>query len=127
MTYLWVLATDSLHLLEGIKKGIGALLETLVGRVVLGLVLLVGLVSFFRRIDHAFDYALANNWRTEHDADELINLGGNLRIKANQLEIAASVAALSNHALADAVERDEFDIIELARLLGLQLAEALLE
>lgn len=97
-------ALNALHLGKGLVQGGGALAETLVDPGVLLVVQLVRGLTLLGRVDHELDEALADDGRTEHDGDELVDVGLDLGVEANKLEVAAAVTALANHALGDAVE-----------------------
>jgi hypothetical protein len=70
---------------------------------------------------------LSDDRRTQHDADELVNLRCNLRVKTNKLKVTATMSALANHAFAHTVQRDQLDVIILARLFLLQFTQRFLE
>lgn len=84
-------------------------------------------LALFGRVDHHFQQTLSDNRRAEHDADELVDLGCDLRVESNELEVAAAVATFADHALRNTVERSQFYIVIFSRRFFLQLTEALLE
>lgn len=121
-------ALDALHLRESLVQGVGALAQAVVDAVVLLVVELVRGLARLGRVDHELDEALADDGGAEHDGDELVNVGLDLGIKADELKVAAAVAALADHALGDAVQRGELDGVELAvGVLLLHLAQDALE
>lgn len=124
---LGLAALDALHLGEGLVEGGGALAQALKDAVVLLAVELVRGLTGLGGVDHDLDEALADDGGAEHDGDELVNVGLDLRVEADELEVAAAVAALADHALGDAVEGGELDAVVLSRVLLLQLAKDLLE
>lgn len=80
-----------------------------------------------------FDEALADDGGAEHDADEFVDLGGDVGGETGELEVAAAVAAFADHALGDAVEGGELEVVEFFFFGGgrrrrlLELAEGFLE
>lgn len=120
-------ALHALHLSESLVEGGGALTQTVEDAVVLLLVQLVGGLAGPRGVDHELDEALADDGGAEHDGDELVDVGLDLRVEADELEVAAAVAALADHALGDGVEGGELDAVVDAGLLLLHLAQDALE
>lgn len=115
---LGLLTLDALHTLEGVEEGVGALPEAGLDAFVFGAVELVGRVARGRGVALHLDEALADDGRAEHDADEFVDLGGDVGGEAGELEVAAAVAAFAHHALGDAVEGGEFEVVEFFLLGG---------
>ena len=120
-------ALDALHLGEGGVQGGGALAQALEDAVVLGAVLFVRGLAHLRRVDHELDQALADDGGAEHDGHELVDVGLHLRVEADELKVAAAVAALADHALRDGMERGELNAVVGAGLLLLHAAQDGLE
>lgn len=124
---LGVGALDALHLVKGLVQGLGALAQAVVDVVVLLVVELVRGLAWLGRVDHEVEQALADDGGAEHDGDELVNVGLDFWVEADELKVAAAVAAFADHALGDAVQREELDAVVLAGLLLLHLAQDALE
>lgn len=120
-------ALNALHLLKGLVQGIGTLAKAVEDGVVLLVVELVGRLSGLGRVDHDFDEALADDGGAEHNGDKLVDVGLNCGIETDKLKVAATVTALANHALGDAVEGSELDAVVFAGILLLHLAQDALE
>lgn len=108
-------------------QGVGALAQAVEDAVVLFLVERVAGVAGDRGVHHELDEALADDGRAQHDGDELVDVGLDLRVEAHELKVAAAVAALADHALGDGVQGGELDLVVLAGVLLLQLAQDTLE
>lgn len=126
-TYLWLIAAHAFHLLERLVKRICALLKSSKDTVVLLLVQLVTRLALLGRIDHHLDDALAKDGRAQLDGDELVDFLRNFRIEADELEVTTTMTALADHALGHRVQRGQLDVVVLARLLLLEIAQCLLE
>lgn len=124
---LGLAALDALHLRKGLVEGVCALAEAVGDAVVLLVVQLERGVAGPGRVDHELDQALADDGGAQHDGDELVDGGLDLGVEADQLKVAAAVAALAHHALGDAVQRGQLDVVVLARVLLLHLAQDALE
>lgn len=109
------------HFAEGFVEGGGALLEAGEDAAFFGVVGFVGRVAFDGGFDHEGDEALTDDWRAELDADVLVDLLGDLLVKADKLKVTTTVTALSNHTLADTVQADKLKCVELAILVLLAL------
>lgn len=120
-------AVDALHLVKGLVQGGGALLEAVEDALVLLVVELKRGLAGAGRVDHEVDHALADDGGAEHDGDKLVDVGLDLGVQADELKVAAAVAALADHALGDGVEGGELDLVVLAGVLLLHLAEDRLE
>lgn len=104
------------------------LLQTVEDAVVLLLVEFVRGLTLARGVDHEFDEALADDGGAEHDRDELVDLGLNLGVETAELEVAATVTALTDHALGNTVEGSELEtVVGTVRVLLLKLPENALE
>lgn len=120
-------AADALHLGKGLVEGRGALLEAAKDALVLLVVEGKRGLAGAGRVDHELDHALADDGSAEHDGDKLVDVGLDLGVEADELKVAAAVAALADHALGDGVQRGELDLVVLARVLLLHPAEDRLE
>jgi hypothetical protein len=120
-------ALHALHLLERLVQGVRARLEPREDAVVLLPVQRVARLALLGWVHHHLDDALPNHRRAELDADELVDLSGDLRVEADELEVAAAVAAFAHHAFGDGVQRGELDVVVLAGRLLLQVAEGFFE
>ena len=125
--YPRILALDALHLLEGLIQRRGALMQALENPVPLLLVQRITRITLLGRVDHHFDKTLADDRRAQHDADELVDLGDDLLVEADELEVATAVPALAHHALGDAVQGDDLDVVEFLGRRFLQVAQAFFE
>jgi hypothetical protein len=126
-TYLGFLTYYAFHLLECLVQSICACLEAFEDGIVFLSVQLITLLALLGRIHHDLDHALANHGRTQHDADELEDLGLDLPFEANEFKEAAAVATLAHHALGDAVQGSKLHVIIQAWLGSLYLAQTLFE
>lgn len=124
---LGLAALDALHVLEGLVQGKGALLEAVEDLAVLLVVELKRRLALLGRVDHELDQALADDGGAQGDGDELVDLGLDLGVEADQLKVATAVAALAHHALGDGVQRCELDALVLVRVLLLELEQDLAE
>ena len=127
VTYLRLLTFNTFHLAESIIQSKGTLVQTFPDGVVLLVVQLIAGFTLLGRVHHHFEQTLSNNWRTEHDTDELVDLGSDQGVKANQLKVSTTLTALANHTLRHTVEGGQFDIVVLSRGFLLELSETLLE
>ena len=125
--YLRFLTNDPLHLLKRLKERRRTLLQPLRYTIKLLPVQRITRIALLWRIDLHLHQTLAHDRRTQHDGDELINLGLDLLVETNELEVSTAVPAFAHHAFRDAVQGREFHVVEFARLLLLQVAEALFE
>ena len=127
VTYLRLLTFNTFHLAESVIQSKGTLVKSFPDRVVLLVVQVKAGLTLLGRVHHHFEQTLPDNRGTEHDTDELVDLGSDQGVKANQLKVTTTLTTLANHALRHTVEGGQFDIVVLATNLLLELAETLLE
>lgn len=102
-------------------------MQSLVDAVVLLLVQREAGLALFGRVHHHLHDALADDWRAELNTDVLVDFSLDLLVDANHFVVATTVTTLADHALGDGVQRGQLHVVELAGLLLLQVAQALLE
>lgn len=113
-------ALDAVHLVEGLVEGVGAGLEGVEDGAVFLVVELVRGIAGLGRVDHELDEALADDGGAEGDGHELVDLVLDLGPETEQVEVAAPVSALADHALGDGVQRGELDVVVFSWVLVLQ-------
>ena len=126
-THLWLIALDTLHLLECLIQGIGALLQSVEDAIVFLLVQLIAWLALLWWVDHHLHDTLTQHGWAQLDRDELVDFLRNLWVEADKLKVTTSVTALANHALGHRVQRSELEVVVLAWRFLLQVAKSLLE
>jgi hypothetical protein len=126
-TNLWLITLDTLHALKRLVQRIRALLEARENPIVLLAIQFVTRLSFLGRVDHHLYNALAQHGRTQLDRNELVHLGRDFGLEANELKVPATMSAFANHALGHRVQRSEFNVVVLAGLGGLEVAQGFFE
>lgn len=126
-SYLRLLALDALHALESIIQRTRTLVQTIPDTIILLLIQFVAGLAWTGRVHHRLQQTLPHHRRAQTDTDELVDLLLDQGVEADQLEVAAAVAALTHHPLGGTVQGDQLDVVVLAGMLLLQLAETLLE